>query len=84
VRKRTRDERFSVQRECALVAFKDFDEAPLIDAAFGFDPDAKGGEVFRIDELPAFERAGMPLFLVQRRIERALVDDFRTLWRKKR
>lgn len=72
MRKGTRDERFSVERTCALVILKDLEEAPWVEDAFGFDPGATGGEVFRIDELPAFVASGDPLWLVQRRILVAL------------
>ncbi len=71
-RRGTRDHRFSAQRTCRAVALLDYDEAPFAEEAFGFEPQNEGGEVFRIDELPSFERAGRPLWWVQRRLERAL------------
>lgn len=68
MRPKTRDARFSVQRECVVVELLDFERAPLVEEAFGFDPDAKGGEVFAIVELPAFHRSEQPLWAVQRRV----------------
>lgn len=72
MRKGTRDERFSVERTCALVLLRDFDHAPFVEEAFGFEPNADGGETHRIDELPAFVAASVPLWLVQRRVLKAL------------
>ena len=72
MRKGTRDERFSEQRTFALVLLRGFEEAPWLVDAFGFDPAATGGETFRIDELPAFVGAGQPLWMVQRRVAKAL------------
>lgn len=77
IRRGTRDERFCFQRECKLIVFRDFDVAPTIDAAFGFEPNAEGGEVFDIRTLPAFARAKVPLWLVQRRIANALLPQRR-------
>jgi hypothetical protein len=82
VRKRTRDERFSWQRTCRLVILRDFSEAPFIREAFGFDPRAKGGDVLEIAALPAFEEAGTPLWMVQRRIERALKGELPSMKRR--
>ena len=50
----------------------DYEHAPRVEDAFGFEPRARGGEVLRIDELPAFGVADVPLWMVQRRIARAL------------
>ncbi len=72
MRPRSRDELFCFQRTCRCLVILGFDEAPLIRHAFGFDPDAKGGDVLEIAQLPALERAGMPMWMVQRRLERAL------------
>lgn len=74
IRRGTRDARFDAQREVKLLVLRRFDEAPLIEEAFGFDPGAKGGEVLRIDELPAFTKAKTPLWLVQRRIIHKMYD----------
>lgn len=75
IRRGTRDERFPLQREFELLILKKLDEAPLIEKAFGFDPDAKGGELFAIAELPRFIESRSPLWLVQRRIAHAMCDD---------
>lgn len=72
MRKGTRDARFSFQRTCRLVAMMDFESAPFVEDAFGFDPRNEGGEVFRIPELDAFIRAGRPLWAVQKRLEQRL------------
>ncbi len=66
--RRPHGKRFPFRRECELLRMKDFEEAPLIEEAFGFDPRAQGGEVFEIAELSAFSAADTPLWLVQRRI----------------
>lgn len=72
MRKGTRDSRFSYQRTCRLVAMHDFDEAPFVEEAFGFDPKNEGGEVFALSELPALEASGHPLWAVQKRLEQHL------------
>ena len=77
IRRGTRDERFRFQRACKLIVFRDFDEAPTLEQAFGFDPNAEGGEVFDIRALAAFERANVPLWLVQRKIANALLPSRR-------
>lgn len=74
IKKGTRDAHFNMQREVKLLVLRRFEEAPLIEEAFGFDPGAKGGEVLAIEELPAFERAKTPLWLVQRRIIHKMYD----------
>ncbi|MCC7386501.1 MAG: hypothetical protein IT384_31975 [Deltaproteobacteria bacterium] len=73
----TRDARYSVQRACKLLVLRVFADAPMIDEAFGFDPDAKGGDVFEIASLPAVVRSGVPLWAVQRRIDRAIKGELR-------
>ncbi len=73
IRKNTRDARFSMQRACVIRVIVELDRAPFIADAFGFDPDAKGGEVFEIARLRAFERKGEKLWMVQRRIHQKLV-----------
>ena len=72
MRKGTRDSRYSFQRTCRLIAMHDFDAAPFVEEAFGFDPKNEGGEVHRIDELDAFARANKPLWAVQKRLEQKL------------
>ena len=72
MRKGTRDSRFSFQRTCRLVAMHDFDAAPFVEDAFGFDPKNEGGEVFRIAELDSFVQARRPLWAVQKRLEQRL------------
>lgn len=72
MRKGTRDARFSMQRTCRLVALHDFESAPFVEEAFGFDPQNEGGEVFRLGELPALKGSGQPLWAVQRRLEQTL------------
>jgi hypothetical protein len=72
IRKGTRDERFSVQRTFSLVCLLELERAPWVEEAFGFDPDAGGGETHRIEALPAFVASGQPLWMVQRRIANAL------------
>lgn len=72
IRRGTRDARFSMQRTCVHRVVLDFDRAPFITDAFGFDPQAAGGEVFAIAELPAFLHAKVPLWMVQRRIHQAM------------
>lgn len=86
MRRGTRDARFSYQRTCRLVAMHDFDEAPLVAEAFGFDPRNEGGEVFEIETLPAFEKSGQPLWAVQKRLERQLdqVPNVRDLFENRR
>ncbi len=72
MRRGTRDQRFSVQRTCALVLLCELDEAPSTEKAFGFDPNAGGGEVFRIEALDAYRASDQPLWAVQRRIVQAM------------
>lgn len=72
MRRGTRDARYSYQRTCRLIAMHDFDAAPFVDEAFGFEPKNEGGEVFAIEALPAFESSGQPLWAVQKRLERQL------------
>lgn len=72
MRKSSRDHRFSFQRTCRCLALLDFEAAPRVEAAFGFDPRNEGGEVWPIAALPAFEASGQPLWAVQRRLEQAL------------
>ncbi|MEM7678295.1 MAG: hypothetical protein AAF449_20070 [Myxococcota bacterium] len=72
MRKGTRDSRFSFQRICRLIAMHDFESAPFVEDAFGFDPQNEGGEVFAISELDAFARHGRPLWAVQKRLEQKL------------
>lgn len=72
MRRGSRDSRFSFQRTLELIALQDFETAPFVDEAFGFDPCNEGGEVFAIEELPTFEAAGQPLWAVQRRLEQRL------------
>lgn len=72
MRRGTRDARYSYQRTCKLVAMHDFDEAPFVEEAFGFDPRNEGGEVFAIAELPAFQASEHPLWAVQKRLENHL------------
>ncbi len=72
MRKGTRDARFSFQRTCRLIAMYDFDMAPFVEDAFGFDPQNEGGEVYAITALEAFERAKRPLWAVQKRLEQKL------------
>ena len=72
MRKGTRDARFSFQRTCRLIAMHDFDAAPFVEDAFGFDPKNEGGEVWAIADLDAFDRAGRPLWAVQKRLEQKL------------
>ncbi len=72
MRKGTRDSRYSYQRTCRLIAMHDFDTAPFVEEAFGFDPHNEGGEVHAIAELEAFERAQRPLWAVQKRLEQKL------------
>lgn len=72
IRPKTRDVRFCVERTCKLLLLRDFEEAPSLEEAFGFDPRAEGGEVLEIAALPAFEAAATPLWMVQRRILRAM------------
>lgn len=77
IRRNSRDARYSVQRECEVVELRRFDVAPMIEEAFGFDPDAKGGDVQAIAELEAYFRSGLPLWAVQRRIAQTLREDYR-------
>ena len=72
IRRGTRDHRFSMQRTCALEILCDYEHAPTLEEAFGFDPRAGGGEVFAILELEAFEASGQPAWAVQRRIVQAM------------
>ncbi|MEO1234079.1 MAG: hypothetical protein AAFZ18_34815 [Myxococcota bacterium] len=72
MRRGSRDSRFSYQRTLRLVALHDFEAAPFVEDAFGFDPQNEGGEVFALEDLPAFERSGQPLWAVQRRLEQQL------------
>ena len=72
MRKGTRDSRYSFQRTCRLIAMYDFDAAPFVDDAFGFDPKNEGGEVHRIDGLDSFAHAKRPLWAVQKRIEQKM------------
>jgi hypothetical protein len=72
MRPRSRDELFAFQRTCRCLVLLGFDEAPLIRHAFGFDPEAKGGDVLELASLPSLERAGTPLWMLQRRLERAM------------
>ncbi len=74
IRKRTHDERFLVQRECALVAMRMLEEAPLTTACFGFDPHTTGGEVFAIRDLMPVKDGRHPLWLVQRRIAHRMLN----------
>lgn len=85
MRRGTRDSRFSMQRTCRLIVMRSFEEAPFVDDAFGFDPKNEGGEVWAIDELPAFVRAGKPLWAVQRRIDQkmAALPSARQLFQKR-
>lgn len=64
----TTDARFSMQRTCVHRVVLELDRAPFLEEAFGFDPDATGGEVFEIATLPAFVRSKQKLWMVQRRI----------------
>lgn len=73
IRKKTRDTKFLVQRTMALVILRDYENAPYIDEAFGFDPKATGGETFEIEQLATYQASMMPLWAVQKRIERALL-----------
>src|SRR5687767_14031703 len=66
--KRPRDARFSMQRTCVHRLVLDLDRAPFLEQAFGFDPDATGGEVYEIATLPSFLRTNQKLWMVQRRI----------------
>lgn len=72
MRKGTRDFRFTDQRTCRLIALHDFDSAPFVEDAFGFDPKNEGGEVFRLNHLPSFESANQPLWAIQKRLEQHL------------
>lgn len=72
IRRGTRDARYCMQRTCEVWVLLDFETAPMIEDAFGFDPDAKGGEVLELATLPAFVSSGLPLWALQRRIERAM------------
>lgn len=83
IRRGTNDAHFGFQRTCRLIILRTFEDAPLIEDAFGFDPDAKGGEVFEIATLPAFEKTGLVLWAVQRRVERAMRGDLISTIRKR-
>lgn len=72
IKKGTRDERFTMQRECAHVIVRGLDEAPLVEEAFGCDADTSGGETWRIEDLTAVIHSDQPLWMVQRRILNAL------------
>src|SRR5262245_8146279 len=72
IRSSTRDARFSVQRTFVHRMVLDLERAPFLDEAFGFDPQATGGEVFLIAELPAFLGARVKLWMVQRRIHQSM------------
>lgn len=72
IRKGTKDGKFCYQRTCKLLLLRDFEDAPFIEDAFGFEPNAKGGEVFQIETLDAYEAADQPLWMVQRRIHHSM------------
>ncbi len=72
IRRGTKDAKFCFQRTCKLLLLRDFDDAPFIEDAFGFEPNAKGGEVFQIEALDAYEASDQPLWMVQRRIHHSM------------
>lgn len=72
IRKGTRDARFSMQRTCAVEIQCDYDDAPTVEEAFGFDPKAGGGETYAILELDTYEDSNQPAWAVQRRIVQAM------------
>lgn len=71
MKKGSRDARYSMQRAFELVVIRPLEDAVLLGETFGFDPEAGGGEVLRIDELPAYDRGEQPMWMVQRRILKA-------------
>ncbi|MEQ9502165.1 MAG: hypothetical protein RIT81_35170 [Deltaproteobacteria bacterium] len=71
IRRGTRDHRFVMQRTCVVDLLCAI-EPPTNEAAFGFEPRARGGEVFAIRELEAYAASREPMWAVQRRIVQAL------------
>lgn len=82
MRRNSNDSHYPMQRTCRLLVLRGFEDAPLIEEAFGFDPDAKGGDVLEIATLPAFEKSDVNLWGVQLRIERALSGELKPRLKK--